>query len=590
MTPDYASPEQIRGERVTTASDVYALGVVLYELLAGRKPYRLTGEPGQWARIVCERDPERPSAVARSRELRGDLDAIVQKAMRKEPERRYASAEQLAEDLVRWWSGEPVRARRGTLAYRAVKFVRRHRLALAAAGFAALALAGGVVATVREARRARRAEVIAERRFNEVRALANSFLFELHDEIRDLPGSTKARALLVRRGLEYLDRLSRESAGDRALRRELAEAYMRVGDVQGNPYMANLGDIPGALGSYGKAIALLEPPLAAGDANDAEQSALATAYLVGGGIRLVAGDPRAAVAMAEKGLPLRKELAAREPANEHRRMELGQAWQYYAFFLQGAGRGNEGREALRQQAVLLRERLAAAPADRQARRSLGQNLYLSGESLRVAGDAPGALANYRKAAEIQESLREEEPASTQYRRDLGYLRTGLGGLYLETGKLPEADEQFRMALSHFESIASADPRSVDGRLGVALSRHNLGTVERRTGRLDAAVRDFEAARHIYEPIVEGDPQNAWAAGMLADCYLELAEAQAARPARDEACRTYRLADARYSALQAAGRLIDRKEDNAARARRAVEACMSLKPSPPGGGRGGEGGD
>ncbi|MGE5413021.1 MAG: tetratricopeptide repeat protein [Syntrophomonadaceae bacterium] len=150
----------------------------------------------------------------------------------------------------------------------------------------------------------------------------------------------------------------------------------------------------------------------------------------------------------------------------------------------------------------------------------------------------------------------------------------MGGLYLETGRLPEAEAQFRLALAHFETIAFADPRSVDGRLGVALSRHNLGTVERRTGRRDAALRDFDAARRIYEPIVEADPQNAWAAGMLADCYLELAEAQAAGAPGGDACRSYRLADARYSALQAAGRLIDRKENNAARARRAAAACPS----------------
>ena len=198
LTPDYASPEQIRGERITTASDVYSLGVVLYELLAGRKPYHVTGsDPAELLRVVCERDPEKPSAAARSRELEGDLDAIVLKAMRKEPERRYASVGELAEDLRRRRTGEPVAARRGTFVYRAGKFARRHRVGFAAAALVAIALAGGVVATLREAARARSAEARAQRRFDDVRRLANSFLFEFHDAIRDLPGSTPARALIV---------------------------------------------------------------------------------------------------------------------------------------------------------------------------------------------------------------------------------------------------------------------------------------------------------------------------------------------------------------------------------------------------------
>jgi eukaryotic-like serine/threonine-protein kinase len=575
MTPDYASPEQIRGERVTTASDVYALGVVLYELLAGRKPYRLTGEPGEWLRVMGERDPEKPSTVAGSRELRGDLDAIVLKAIRKEPERRYASAEQLGEDLVRWWSGQTVRARRDTFAYRASKFARRHRLALAAAALAALATAGGIFATVREARRARDAEARAERRFDEVRTLANSFLFELHDEIRDLPGSTRARSLLVRHALEYLDRLSRESARDRTLRRELAEAYLRVGDVQGNPYMANLGDVPGALASYAKAIALLEPQLRAGNADDAEKSALASAYLGGAGIRLVAGDAAGAVAMGEKGLPLRRELASREPGDARRLMDLATAWQFYAFFLQAAGRGADGQEALRQQATLLRQALAAAPENRQARRSLGQNLYLMGESLRTAGDPSGALANYMKAAEIQEALRGEEPASTLYQRDLGFLRMGMGGVYLETGALAEAERQFRLALSIFESMAAADARSVDGRIGSAISYHNIGNVEARGGRRDAALRSYEQARRLYEPVVSADHENAWAAGMLANLYYDLAVTHASgRGEAEDACRMYRRADAGFSGLQAAGRLPDAKKASAAAAAKAAAGCSA----------------
>ncbi|MGE5414806.1 MAG: serine/threonine-protein kinase, partial [Syntrophomonadaceae bacterium] len=258
LTPEYASPEQVRGLPVTTASDVYSLGVVLYELIADEKPYRIeTGDPADLVRLVCEQDPDRPST--RAPNLSGDLDAIVMKAMRKEPERRYASAAALSEDVGRYLDGLPVEARRGSTAYRARKFVRRHRVGVAATILIVAALAGGILATLSEARRARAAEARAERRFNDVRKLANSFLFEFHDAIRDLPGATAARALVVRRALEYLDSLSRESSGDRALRRELAEAYRRVGDVQGNPFMANLGDVDGAATSYGKAIALLEP-------------------------------------------------------------------------------------------------------------------------------------------------------------------------------------------------------------------------------------------------------------------------------------------------------------------------------------------
>src|SRR5262249_27715696 len=157
-----------------------------------------------------------------------------------------------------------------------------------------------------------------------------------------------------------------ESAGDRALRRELAEAYLKVGDVQGNSYMANLGDVPGALQSYGKAIALLAPVVEAGKADDAEQATLAKAYLTGGGIQLVAGDAGAAVAMAEKGLPLVQRLAERHPGEADRQRDLAQAWQFYSFYLSAAGRNDEAYDALKKQAAILRARLTEDPEDRVA--------------------------------------------------------------------------------------------------------------------------------------------------------------------------------------------------------------------------------
>jgi serine/threonine protein kinase/Tfp pilus assembly protein PilF len=180
LTPAYAAPEQIRGEAVTTATDVYALGVLLYELLAGRRPYRATTRSVFEAeRAAVEEEAERPSAAVGRveeggpgaealaalrgtnearlrRRLAGDLDAVVLKALRKEPEQRYASAEALAEDVGRHLDGLPVRARKGTAAYRFVRFVRRNRVGVAAAGLVVLALAGGLGASLYQADKAER--------------------------------------------------------------------------------------------------------------------------------------------------------------------------------------------------------------------------------------------------------------------------------------------------------------------------------------------------------------------------------------------------------------------------------------------------
>jgi WD40 repeat protein/serine/threonine protein kinase len=152
LTPEYASPEQVRGEAISTASDVYSLGVLLYELLAGRRPYRLTGrQPYEVDRVICEQEPDAP-------DISGDLDKILMMALRKDPRRRYASVEQFAEDIRRFLEDRPVIARRDTLGYRSVKFVRRNRLPVIAAALIAISLLVGIVAAIGQAHRAQRQE------------------------------------------------------------------------------------------------------------------------------------------------------------------------------------------------------------------------------------------------------------------------------------------------------------------------------------------------------------------------------------------------------------------------------------------------
>ena len=325
MTPEYASPEQVRGEPMTTASDVYSLGVVLYGLLTGQRPYPGASRlPHEIAQAVCEAQPEKPStaidrmdglpaqpdpeAIVSVREgtreklrrrLQGDLDNIVLKALRKEPERRYASVEQFSEDIRRHLAGLPVIARPDTFWYRSGKFVNRHKAGVLAAGLAAAALVAGLAITLRQTYVARTERARAEQRFNDVRALANSLLFEVHDAIQNLPGSTAARKLIVDRGLRYLDAIAKEARGNLSLQRELAAAYQKVGDVQGGFRQANLGDTAGSLASYRKSLAILEAVTSADPTNIEAQRELIQAHGKLSDILMTAGNRAGAIEQSQ---------------------------------------------------------------------------------------------------------------------------------------------------------------------------------------------------------------------------------------------------------------------------------------------------
>jgi hypothetical protein len=251
MTPESASPEQLEGKPVTVAADVYALGVLLYRLAAGRSPYgdtpALAG--ADLIRVVCERVPDRPGVHA---PVPPDVDMIVMKSLRKEPGRRYASVAQLSEDVRRFLDGRPVLASPDSFRYRAGKFVSRHRVGVSAAAALVVAITAGVAATVWQARVANRERARAERELSAVRRIAQSMLGEVDDAVSKLPGSTQAREILLRRGTEYLDALSAEAVGDDTLRREVSLGYLQLSRVQGSVTPQTLGDRAAAMKSLEK--------------------------------------------------------------------------------------------------------------------------------------------------------------------------------------------------------------------------------------------------------------------------------------------------------------------------------------------------
>ncbi|MBZ5571559.1 MAG: serine/threonine protein kinase [Acidobacteriia bacterium] len=516
MTPEYASPEQVRGQPITTASDVYSLGVVLYQLLTGRSPYSGdTSTAHQLARAVCEDEPAKPSAVIFTpnrrdngtesskellgrihegspaklrRRLAGDLDNIALKALRKEPQRRYASVEQLAEDLRRHLVGLPVIARSDSWTYRAAKFTRRHKVGMLATAMVVLALLTGMVLTLREARIAQVQRQRAERRFNDVRRLANSLMFEVHDSIKDLPGSTPARKLLVSRALEYLDGLTQEAKGDESLQRELADAYERIGDVQGQPRQANLGDAAGAVASYKKALAIREGLAAANPKNVELLRELTPNYGRLSDLLWTMGDPQGAMEAARKEMAAAEAAYRANPNDPSNRLLLATFRMDYGY--KQADIGNDragGLENLHQGSVMLEQMTAENPRDMHVLRTLGLSYSRAAGILEDdPADRDQALALYGKSIAVKQKLLDSDPNNTDYRRLLAYDQYSVGYLLADTD-LKGALSHEHAALASFEQLARSDPANMQ-------YQQDEGRTLGRIGQIMARMKDLSGAR------------------------------------------------------------------------------------------------
>ena len=549
MTLESASPEQVRGETVTTSTDVYALGVMLHRLLTGRPPYEgATPTSHDLARAICEVEPRRPSESTMDRltakELKGDLDTIVLKALQKDPARRYGTVEQFAEDITRHLEGRPVLARPDTLSYRATKFASRHKAAVSIAALFVLSLAAGIVATAWQTHVARVERGRAERRFNDVRRLANSFLFEFHDAIENLPGSTKARELVVRRATEYLDSLASESSHDPSLERELAQAYDRVGDVQGMPSAANLGDTAGALQSHRIALGLIQP-IAAADADPAIQHELKTTYDHLFSILAQMGDVAGAMEYQRKALAVAETLAARNPkgATEQRSLGISLHSAGEAMVLVGDLAG--ALDCFTREARIFEALLAANPTSANAQRNVAVAYKKVGAVLEKQGDKAAAVENYRKAIALDERRAQANANNASTLLDLSYGYASIGYTLASAGDTAQSLDSYRQALALRERVSAADPNDVNAKDAVARAHISIGHVYNGAHRPLDALASLNRALEILVPRHAADPNNNTVADHLAEAYGAMAQASAnaasASRARADTIRLWRSA-------------------------------------------------
>lgn len=518
LTLAWASPEQIRGGVITTATDVYSLGMVLYQLLARKGPFDFGRDRFEAERFVCEETP--PSLWSRSEapDLKGDVNAIVQKALSKDAADRYGSVKEFAADLESFCHHRPVVACAPTRRYLVRKFVRRHASALIGTAVVATVLIGSLVFTSQqwiETDRARRAETsarrIAERRFGELRALVNALLFEIYDLIEHMPGATQARQLLASEALQYLDTLLAEAADDDRLRYELAVAYIKVGDVQGNPVQANLGDSQGALASYRKAEGILAGvsvrALAERGAFD-----LALLHDKFGEVLAHVGETQAALERHERALELREQEIAEQ---ERSRMEpdkdfdRGRARSYqrlgHVTLLLGDAPG--ARAYFERGLALLVPLRKDNPGDPELERSYAVCQLSLGDSLVESGSADQGFDAYGEAIQALEALVRSEPLNMKWLRDLAVALNRQVRQLMNRGDHKAALMRGERAVEITRSIGVADPTDADARRELSLCLMNQGYSFSQLGRTGDALAAYREAEDLIEVRRVQDPGN-----------------------------------------------------------------------------------
>jgi eukaryotic-like serine/threonine-protein kinase len=568
MTPKYASPEQISGEMVSTSSDIYSLGLILYELLTGVSAYDFpNNRPDEMAKIICEVEPVRPSSVVSGewsvvsktvgnvgfttnpkskitnpKSLKGDLDNIILKSLNKLPARRYASVEQFANDIERHLDGLPVIARPDTFSYRLEKFVKRNKISVVASALILLSLIGGIAATSWQAYRAEQQRILAEKRFNQVRELANNVIFKYHDEIKDLQGATKVREILVQDALKYLDSLQADAVGDADLTRELAVAFMRVASVQGGAYQANLGDSKGAAISYEKAISLLEP--LAVNTNDTKiLAALRDAYVDSSRVIYRMGEIDKQNENLQKAFALSERIVALEPNNLEAKIYHARSVVYLGDSIPQTETPRK-METYRKALSLSDEIVKGSQDDETANRLLAtathrmqMYTFLLAEDAKKLGDFDiqksllrEALGYAKRSTETQAKVLTMKPENPLFQRNVAGGKLNEGKIYRELGETETAIKLANEALKIQQTIAANDANNQEIKLDLKESFEDIALAYVKRGDYSNATNSFQKAVEMNEQLLKKDPENLdfWIARLrleqiFADALLEKGE-------------------------------------------------------------------
>ncbi len=484
FTPDYASPEQRRGETVTTATDTFSLGVVLHEVLAGERP-----ENGKGIDL-------RPA----------DLSRIVQKTLEEDPTDRYRSVDELSADLQRYLDGKPVSARPQTWLYLLGRLTLRHRALTATFAVFILCLMLASAWAIRERYRALSERGNADQSYAALDSTSDRLVFELPALLDELPGATAARGLTLDSAVQALDRLAANPHRTRQLTQKIAYAYERYGDTQGNTAFRNLGDSLAALRSYEKSLALREPLVAAAAPHTefSLRRELAGTYEKAGELEATRGDLPRATRRLQQALKCYRSLAIDLPTD--RGVQTGLAEVYLDLGRMAQRLDDDTQAAQDFQAVqqIFEGLLAANPSDTESKRNLS---LIYKQRAVIAADFNAAHQLLANAKSLDEEQLKANHEPVRAREDLAQGYSDLGTVCLREGNIKCAEAAFDNSLAMRTALYAQDPAEARTRRYLAMSYWNVGRAEMRSGAYARAASDLKAGISLLKTLLDRDPGN-----------------------------------------------------------------------------------
>ena len=499
-TPSYMPPEQAAGEAVDARADVYAIGAILYHLLAGKAPYH--GRTGHEVIAAVRCGP--PAPLDRRAGIPLDLIAIVERAMSREPEARYATAGELREDLRRFHSGQLVGAHRYTVGQLVRRWIGKYRTTLAVGAAALVALAVLAVISVRqivrEQRHAEAERVLAENHRAQAEDLMRLMLFDLKTKLEPI-GKLELLDAVAKKASAYYEQQPGTASSD-AERLQRATVQRNLGDV-----MKSQGDMTGALSHYRTALAMRADLVVRQPANGDALVELSSARLAVGDVLKAQGDTAAALVEYRSAMSIGEQLLAREPANLGWQRQLATAQDKVGRMLLAQG---DATGALTAQRRVLQIRIGQAqkePDHPLIQRNLAVAHSNVGDVLFATNELGEALVEYRAALAIRERVLAKDPENAQVKRDLSVSHDNIGDILKAQGDVPGALAAYRLSLVVVEKVAAQDPTNAGWQRDVAVGHAKIGTELRAQLDFKAALVEYRAALAVASQLAAKDPTN-----------------------------------------------------------------------------------